>query len=101
MFLRKEVAKKTTSDRLLYIDLVNRVEDVKQKAAFSKLGGGLDYAMEILKPLGGTAGEAMKIVEELSVTLDEKASQRTGLLIDSDRNRFVKRWVQILEKTGG
>lgn len=101
MFLRKEVAKKTTSDRLLYIDLVNRVEDVKQKAAFSKLGSGLDYAMEILKPLGGTAGEAMKIVEELSVTLDEKASQRTGLLIDSDRNRFVKRWVQILEKTGG
>jgi DNA repair exonuclease SbcCD nuclease subunit len=101
MSLRKEVTKRTASTRLLHVDLVNRVEDVKQKAVFSKLGGGLDYAMEILKPLGEMSEEAMKIVEELSITLDEKASQRTGLLTDSDRSRFVKRWVQILEKTGG
>ncbi|MBO3833375.1 MAG: hypothetical protein FGF51_08380, partial [Candidatus Brockarchaeota archaeon] len=101
MALRKEIAKKTVSTRLLHVGLVNRVEDVKQRAVFSRLGSGLDYAMEILKSLGETSGEAMRIVEELSITLDEKASQRTGLLTDSDRSRFVKRWVQILEKAGG
>ncbi|MCX8182921.1 MAG: metallophosphoesterase [Crenarchaeota archaeon] len=99
--LRKEVAKKTVSTRLLHVDLINRVEDVKQRAVFSRLGSGLDYAMEILKSLGEVSEEAMKIVEELSITLDEKASQRTGLLTESDRSRFVKRWVQILEKAGG
>jgi len=101
MSLRREIAKKTVSTRLLHIDLVNRVEDVRQRAVFSRLGSGLDYAMEILKSLGEMSDEAMKIVEELSITLDEKASQRTGLLTDSDRSRFVKRWVQILEKAGG
>lgn len=101
IFLRKEIAKKKTSTRLLHVDLVNRVENVKQKVVFSKLGSGLDYAMEILKPLGEMSGEAMKIVEELSMTLDEKASQTTGLLTNSDRGRFVKRWIQILDKTGG
>ncbi|MEM3649051.1 MAG: metallophosphoesterase [Thermoproteota archaeon] len=101
MSLQKEIAKKTVSTRLLHVDLVNRVEDVKQRAVFSRLGSGLDYAMGILKSLGGMSEEAMKIVEELSITLDEKASQRTGLLTDSDRSRFVKRWVQILEKAGG
>jgi hypothetical protein len=101
MSLRREIAKKTVSTRLLHVDLVNRVEDVRQRAVFSRLGSGLDYAMEILKSLGEMSDEAMKIVEELSITLDEKASQRTGLLTDSDRSRFVKRWVQILEKAGG
>lgn len=101
IFLRKEIAEKKASTRLLHVDLVNRVEDVKQKVAFSKFGSGLDYAMEILKLLGEMSGEAMKIVEELSITLDEKASQTTGLLIDSDRGRFVKRWIHILEKAGG
>ncbi|MBO3797652.1 MAG: metallophosphoesterase [Thermoproteota archaeon] len=100
MSLQKEIAKKTVSTGLLHVDLVNRVEDVKQRTVFSKLGSGLDYAMEILKSLGGISEEAMKIVEELSITLDEKASQRTGLLTDSDRSLFVKRWVQILEKAG-
>jgi DNA repair exonuclease SbcCD nuclease subunit len=101
MCLRREIVKKTVSTRLLHVDLVNRVEDVRQKAVFTRLGSGIDYAMEILKSLGEASDEAMKIVEELSITLDEKASQRTGLLTDSDRSRFVKRWIQILEKAGG
>lgn len=42
----------------------------------------------------------VEIVEETIVALEEKGSERTGLLKDSDRSIFVDKWVKIfLEKT--
>jgi len=89
---------KEESPRLLHIELVNRVENVRQPAVLPALGGGVEFAAEILKPLGTFAPDAMKIVEEVSMVLDEKASQKTGLLTGLDRVPYVTRWVDILEK---
>jgi len=86
------------SPELLHVELVNRVENVRQPVVLPILGGGVEFAAEIVKPLGDLAQEATKIVEEVGLTLDEKASQKTGLLTGSDRTPFVTRWVGILEK---
>jgi len=89
---------KETSPKLLHVELVNRVENVRQPVVLPTLGGGAEVAAEILKPLGDFTQEAVRIVEEVGTTLDEKASQKTGLLTGSDRAPFVTRWVDILEK---
>jgi len=89
------------SPKLLHIELVNRVENVRQPVVLPALGGGAEFATEILKPLGSSTQEAVRIVEEVGTTLDEKASQKTGLLTGSDRMSFVTRWVDIFEKMGG
>jgi len=89
---------KETAPRLLHIELVNRVENVRQPVVLPALGGGAEFAAEILKPLGRSTQEVVRIVEEVGTTLDEKASQKTGLLTGSDRVPFVNRWVDILEK---
>jgi len=98
--LMSELAKiRETSPNLLHVELVNRVENVRQTVALPILGGGAEFAAEILKPLGGFTQEAMRIVEEVGTTLDEKASQKTGLLTGLDRAPFVTRWTDILDKT--
>lgn len=89
---------KKANPRLLYVDLANRVEGVHQKISLPALGGGIEYATEILEPLGISAQEALKIVEEVGLALDERASQRTGLLTGSDRRLFVEKWIRILEE---
>ncbi|MBO3839985.1 MAG: metallophosphoesterase [Thermoproteota archaeon] len=96
--LREELSELKSQTGLLYVDLVNRVEELPQKIAFPKMGTGLDYMTTALKPLGENIGEAMSLIEEISMLLEEKASQKTGLLTGLDRSRFVKRWLEIFEK---
>ncbi|MEM3712153.1 MAG: metallophosphoesterase [Thermoproteota archaeon] len=96
--LRRELSKLISQTGLLHVDLVNRVEEVPQKITFPKMGTGLDYIATVLKPFGENISEAMNLVEEISIALEEKASQKTGLLTGLDRSRFIKRWLEIFEK---
>ncbi|MBS7623625.1 hypothetical protein KEJ39_08150, partial [Candidatus Bathyarchaeota archaeon] len=90
---------KVTEDasKILHVDLVNRVEDARQQAIQTSVSGA-GAASEILMQLGRMSGDAAKIVEEVSMMLDERASQTTGLLTASDRSLFVNRWIRILEE---
>jgi len=96
--LKEEFSKLIGQSGLLHIDLVNNVEEAPQKVVFPKMGTGLDYVMTILEPLGDSIKEAMDLVEEISMAIEEKASQKTGLLTGLDRSRFIKRWLEIFEK---
>ena len=96
--LRKELSKLMSQGRLVYVDLVNLVEEIPQKIVFPKIGTGLDYVATILKPFGENISEALSLVEEIGIALDEKASSKTGLLTGLDRSHFVKKWLEILEK---
>ncbi|MGQ9478718.1 MAG: metallophosphoesterase family protein [Thermoproteota archaeon] len=96
--LRNELVKLTGPKGLLHVDLENRVEEISRPLELPKLGAGMEYIEAILKPLGSLVGEAMNLVEEVDRILDEKASRKTGLLIESERSRFVKRWIDILNK---
>ena len=82
---------------ILHTELVNRVEDMRQRSVpltASRAG----VTSEILTLPGNMSQEATKIVEEVGMALDERASQTTGLLTTSDRLPFVNRWISILEK---
>ncbi|MGQ9515340.1 MAG: metallophosphoesterase family protein [Thermoproteota archaeon] len=86
------------SSKLLYVDLINRVEDVRQPISIPAFGGGVELAAKIIESIGDLAPDAMKIVDEVSIALDERASQKTGLLTGSDRASFVTRWIEIIDK---
>ena len=90
---------KDATPGLLHIELVNRVEDSRLTLTHPTLGKADDFTAEILKPLAETAPEALKLIEEVSMALDEKASQTTGLLTGSDRAEFLPRWIKIFERS--
>jgi predicted phosphodiesterase len=83
---------------LLYTELVNRVQGVAQPFTAPALGGPTEFIAEALRPLGEQLGEALQLVESVDRELEEKRSQKTGLLTDSARRPFVDRWIKILEK---
>jgi exonuclease SbcD len=91
---------KRDSPKLLHVELVNRIENLRQPVK-PMLGKSDEFVSEILKPLGDNAKDAVKIAEDVGMTLDERASQVTGLLTGSDRAVFVSRWIEILDKTEG
>jgi len=100
LLLAAELEKtKRAFSRLLYVDLNNRVESARQPVVLPALEGGFEFAGEMLSPFGSSAPEAMRIVEEASTALDEKASQKTGVLTDSDRMPFVGKWIDLIERT--
>lgn len=82
---------------LIHVELEN---SLNEKGITPILGGGLnreELLMELFKPLGGEARvKAMELVEEIELTLEEEASTKTGLLTESRRREYVKRWKRIL-----
>ena len=55
-----------------------------------------EIVREIFGILGEKIGGAAEIVEDVAMALDEKASERTGLLKELDRRRFLDRWLRLL-----
>jgi len=56
---------------------------------------------EVFGVLGEKVGEAAEIVEDVAMALDERASERTGLLKELDRRRFSDRWLKLLSSHVG
>ena len=60
-----------------------------------------EIVKEVFGILGERVGEAAEIVEDVAMALDEKASERTGLLKELDRRRFSDRWLKLLSSHVG
>ena len=100
--LEMELAMLTTKMReenpsLLHVQIENRVGSTEE--AFDRPMGGQDeFLKEAMKPLESGIEEAVTIAEEVEMALEEKASQRTGLLMPSDRQRFTDKWMMLIEE---
>lgn len=81
---------------LLYYDLANNLEEVGEALHPPPISGRREYLEEAFKPLGRLASDAFGIMEEVDMALEEKGSQRTGLLTPSHRDEYVKRWLKLL-----
>jgi DNA repair exonuclease SbcCD nuclease subunit len=92
---------KSSTPSLLHIELVNRVQSISHPFIPPALGGRTEFITEALRPLGELVDEAMQIVESVDHELEERRSQKTGLLTDSTRKPFVQKWIEILEKVSG
>lgn len=83
---------------LIHVELENRLDE---RGAAPGLGGTLsreELLMELFKPLGEEARRrALELVNEVEIALEEEASTRTGLLTESRRREYVRRWGRILE----
>lgn len=85
--------------RLIHTEIVNEVENIVRQADSASFASGADFASDVLQPIGTKQlPDAASVVSEVSAALDTKASKKTGLLTDSDRAAFVKKWTDILDK---
>lgn len=82
---------------LLHVQIEDRVEWAKQPF-LEPLAARGDFVLEALKPLGGLVEEAAAIIKDVELALEERASQKTGLLTPSDRQAFVRRWMEVLRR---
>jgi len=81
---------------LLYLEIEEDITPLIKE----ELGGAMpisreDLVRDLFKELGQEPN-IVELIEETSLTLEEKASEKTGLLKDSDRSVFVERWARIL-----
>ena len=77
--------------RLIHVEIIESLKPIIGDKGETKPGGGIRIR-EIFEELGG---EALELIDEVSLTLDERASEKTGILRESDREEFVERWVKI------
>jgi DNA repair exonuclease SbcCD nuclease subunit len=92
-----ETKLKEVKPSILYIQIENNVESIEQ-SFITPMGGQDAFIIEAMKPLGDLVSEAISIAKEVEDILDEKGSQKTGLLMPSDREPFIKKWVDILKR---
>lgn len=91
---------KQANPRLVHCELVNNVQETSQTVILPAVAtSGLEYATKVLEPLGALQLEGTKLVEEIQFALDEKKSEKTQQLTKSDRQPFIQRWIELLEKT--
>ena len=77
--------------KLIHVEIQESLEPIMGDRSEAKPRGGIRIK-EIFEELGG---DALELIDEVSLTLDEKASEKTGVLRESDREQFVERWVKI------
>ncbi|MCD6529618.1 metallophosphoesterase family protein [Candidatus Bathyarchaeota archaeon] len=83
---------------LLQVVLENDLIEAGSSISITETTTKSELLSQVFRSLGDEGMEAaISLVEEVEFTLEEKASTRTGLLRDSDRQRFVKKWLEILE----
>ncbi|MEM4969342.1 MAG: metallophosphoesterase [Nitrososphaerota archaeon] len=84
---------------LLFIDIEENLKSIVSPAEYTafKRFSREELIRSVFKDVEEES--VAEIVEETTVALEEKGSERTGLLKDSDRSIFVDKWVKIfLEK---
>lgn len=85
---------------LIYFDLVNNLEEVGEVLYTPPISRRKDYLKEAFSPIGELVTDAFSIVEEVDMVLEEEGSQRTGLLTQSKRDEYVKKWLELLDRLG-
>lgn len=82
---------------IAYLELENQIEELTKPLQISSTTTREEFLKSLFEPLGLEAlNEALNLVEEVDARLEESGSQRSGLLKDLDRRKFVKKWLEIL-----
>jgi len=90
-------------DKLIHVELSEDLSSIIRpdaKSVGEKISRD-EIVREIFGILGKDVEEAAEIVEDVAMALDEKASERTGLLKELDRRRFSDRWLKLLSSYVG
>ncbi|RLG01468.1 MAG: hypothetical protein DRN49_01215 [Thaumarchaeota archaeon] len=90
-------------DKLIHVEVSEELSSII-RPDLKGVKGGIsrdEIVREIFGVLGEKIGEAAEIVEDVVMALDEKASERTGLLKELDRKRFSDRWLRLLSNYVG
>lgn len=82
---------------LIYFDLVNNLEEVGEVLHTPPISRRKDYLKEAFSLIGELITDAFSIIEEVDMALEEEGSQRTGLLMPSKRDEYVKKWLKLLD----
>lgn len=94
----KKLAESEARDPILHVRLICEVSEV---------GGGFttpavltreEVFRRVFQPLGQAIDRVLELVDEVDAELDEYASERTHILTESRRRRFVESWIKLLEE---
>lgn len=106
ILLEDEVRKiREDNPSILHLEIDENIKPlVKRESKEATTISREEMFRDLLNELGQEPS-LIELIEEISVALEEKASEKTGLLKDSDRLVFVDKWYKILmskveEKTG-
>jgi putative phosphoesterase len=84
-------------DSIIHLEFENQLEELTKSLQISSTTTREEFLKFLFEPLGLEAlNEALNLIEEVDARLEEAGSQRSGLLKDLDRKKFVKKWIEIL-----
>jgi DNA repair exonuclease SbcCD nuclease subunit len=98
--LEKQMQKiREESPQLLHVEIDNDLSEIAHaRVSVSEYTRREEFLQEVFKSLGEKRmAQALSLAEEVRMALEERASDKTGLLRESDRRSFVEKWLKILE----
>ncbi len=87
--------------KLLYLEVEEDITPLTREELREETVVSREEMFEELYREIGREPNVLELIEETSLALEEKASEKTGLLKDSDRSSFVEKWLRILLDKAG
>jgi putative phosphoesterase len=85
------------NESIIHLEVENQLEETAKPFQSPSIASKEEFLKVLFEPLGLEAlTEALNLIEEVEAYLEEVGSQRSGLLKDLDRRKFVKKWMEIL-----
>ncbi|MBS7658374.1 MAG: metallophosphoesterase [Candidatus Bathyarchaeia archaeon] len=96
--LENQIREKLNKNALIiHLEVENQLKELTESIQTPSIVSKEEFLKTLFEPLGLEAlTNALTLVEEVEVCLEEGGSQRSGLLKDLDRKKFVKKWMEIL-----
>ncbi len=82
---------------IIHLEIENQLKELSNLSQTIPITTKEEFLKILFEPLGAEAlAEALNLIEDIEACLEEAGSQRSGLLKDLDRKKFVKKWIEIL-----
>jgi cell division FtsZ-interacting protein ZapD len=87
----------TKNKSIIHLEIENQLKELSNLSQIIPITTKEEFLKTLFEPLGAEAlAEALNLIEDIEACLEEAGSQRSGLLKDLDRKKFVKKWIEIL-----
>ncbi|RLI28712.1 hypothetical protein DRO58_01570 [Candidatus Bathyarchaeota archaeon] len=94
----RRLAEAEAGDPILHVRLVCEVSEVGSGFTRPAILTREEVFRRVFQPLDQVMDRVLELIGDVDAELEEHASERTHILTDSRRRRFVESWVKLLEE---
>jgi len=94
----RRLAEDETSDPILHVMLICKVAEAGSGFTPPAILTREEVLRRVFQPLDQVMDVVLELIEDVDAELEEHASERTHILTDARRRRFVERWIKLLEE---